>query len=53
VADIQEGNLVAGNNAVLTWDGKDDSGAVVPAGAYLYKIEVGEKAFTGTVVIAR
>ena len=53
VADLQEGNLVAGDNTVMTWDGKDGSGAVVPGGAYLYKIEIGERVFTGTIAVAR
>ncbi len=37
----------------LVWDGKDDRGNVVPMGVYLYKISIGDKNATGTVVVAR
>jgi fibronectin type 3 domain-containing protein len=42
-----------GVGTTLIWDGKDTSGSVVPAGAYLYKIEGEGKTFTGTVAVAR
>jgi gliding motility-associated-like protein len=42
-----------GIGTTLTWDGKDDSGNVVPGGAYLYKITGEGKSFTGTVGVAR
>jgi len=38
---------------VLTWDGKDDSGMPVTGGAYLYKVQIGDQNFTGSVVVAR
>jgi len=37
----------------LVWDGKDGRGNVVSRGIYLYKVSLGEKNVTGTVVVAR
>jgi hypothetical protein len=37
----------------LVWDGRDDQGAVVPSGVYLYKISTSDEKVTGTVVVAR
>ncbi len=37
----------------LVWDGRDDQGAIVPSGIYLYKISTTEEKVTGTVVVAR
>jgi gliding motility-associated-like protein len=42
-----------GIGTTLIWDGKDSSGAVVPGGAYMYKIKGEGKTFTGTVGVAR
>jgi hypothetical protein len=42
-----------GIGTTLIWDGKDTSGAVVPGGAYMYKIKGEGKTFTGTVGVAR
>ncbi len=42
-----------GIGTTLIWDGKDSSGAVVPGGAYIYKIKGEGKTFTGTVGVAR
>jgi flagellar hook assembly protein FlgD len=53
VADLQESNIFAGDNSVLTWDGKDNSGSVVPAGVYIYKVKVADMTYTGTVIVAR
>lgn len=53
VAAAKKIDIIEGNNTVLSWDGKDDSGAVVTGGVYLYKIEIGDKTFTGTVAVAR
>lgn len=53
IADTKRSDLFAGPNSVMTWDGKDDSGSVVAGGVYLYKVEVGEKTFTGSVSVAR
>lgn len=40
-------------NTELTWDGRYDDGRIVPRGVYIYKIKIGEKIFTGTVIIAK
>ncbi len=53
VADAKKIDSFLGNSSVLAWDGTDDSGAVVQGGVYLYKIEIGDKTFTGTVAVAR
>lgn len=44
---------IANNETVLSWDGKDESGSVVTSGIYLYRIEIGNKVITGTVVVTR
>ena len=53
ISDVKKSDIFAGNNTVLTWDGKDDDGSVVTGGVYIYKIEIGDKVFTGTVAVAR
>jgi hypothetical protein len=48
--------LSAGPNpdSTLQWDGKDSSGRPVPAGIYLYQVDIsGSSPMTGTVVVAR
>jgi len=48
--------LTAGPNpdSTLQWDGKDSSGRPVPAGIYLYEVDIsGSSPITGTVVVAR
>lgn len=37
----------------LIWDGKDSDGNLVRKGIYIYQIDAGNKAFNGTVVVAR
>ena len=46
------GGLPAGRNWV-SWDGHDQSGAPVPAGAYVYRVQAGASFATGKLVIAR
>ena len=46
-----DGNSPTANS--LVWDGRDNRGAVVPSGVYLYKIQAGKETQTGTVVVAR
>ncbi len=40
-------------NNELVWDGKYENGEYVKKGVYIYKIKVGEKIFTGTVIVAK
>jgi len=37
----------------LYWDGRDSNGSMARGGIYLYKIDVEQRAFTGSVVLAR
>ncbi len=37
----------------IEWDGKDDSGASLPSGVYLVRLDGGDRVFTGKVVLAR
>jgi hypothetical protein len=41
------------NDTWLTWDGRDENGNIMPAGIYVYMIEIGKNRATGTVVVAR
>ena len=53
------GGFVAGmkpgpvQDASLVWDGKDDKGRAAPMGVYIYKVTIGGRSTTGTVVVAR
>ena len=38
-------NVNAGNHSVV-WDGKDNSGNMLSAGAYIYKLETGNQALS-------
>jgi photosystem II stability/assembly factor-like uncharacterized protein len=42
----------AGAEESLTWDGRDRSGARVPAGAYFLRLEIGATVMTGRIVVA-
>ncbi len=53
VADVRESTVFMLNRTILVWDGKDESGSVVNAGIYIYKVQVGNDAFTGTVGVVR
>lgn len=54
VADLVDSGIISGTGTTLMkWDGRDDSGAVVPGGVYLYKIEAGDRRLTGLVGVAR
>lgn len=37
----------------IEWDGRDDSGASLPSGVYLVRLDGGDRAFTGKVVLTR
>jgi hypothetical protein len=40
-------------DSTLQWDGKTDSGSVVPSGIYIYQINASGERASGTVVVAR
>lgn len=46
-------NLESESSNIMFWNGKDQSGAAVKGGIYLYQIEAGEEIITGTVVVAK
>jgi hypothetical protein len=48
-------NLSAGPDPISTlqWNGKSESGTVVPAGIYIYQLKVDGSTVNGTVVVAR
>jgi len=56
VTGAKVASLSAGPNpdSTLQWDGKDSAGRIVPAGVYLYEVDIsGSSPVTGTVVVAR
>jgi hypothetical protein len=53
VVDLQIGSFYTGIHTLLVWDGRDESGAVVGSGIYIYKVDVGDNHFTGTVAVLR
>nr|MDA3792113.1 hypothetical protein [Elusimicrobiota bacterium] len=62
VSSMERGssNNIGSSAGSLIWRGKDSSGGYVPAGVYLYIIEVtgseagsGKRAVSGTVIVAR
>jgi hypothetical protein len=54
ITGIKVGTLRPGNDpGTMTWDGKTDSGSVVPSGIYIYQIDAGGEKANGTVVVAR
>lgn len=46
-------NLDSESAGVMFWNGKDQNGAFVKGGVYLYQIEASDKVLTGTVVVAK
>ncbi|OGR86086.1 MAG: hypothetical protein A3A86_00795 [Elusimicrobia bacterium RIFCSPLOWO2_01_FULL_60_11] len=52
VSDLKTTDLFGGDT-VLYWDGTDTAGAVVTGGYYIYKLDVGDRSFSGTVAVAR
>ncbi len=52
VADLRTTDLFGGDT-VLFWDGTDSNGATVAGGFYIYKVEVGDRKFSGAVAVAR
>jgi hypothetical protein len=52
IATIKGGILNPGNHE-LTWNGVDNRGNPVASGAYLYRIEAGERALTGKMMLLK
>jgi flagellar basal-body rod modification protein FlgD len=52
IAQLYDGERAAGA-FVTTWDGRDSSGAPVPAGLYLLRLDDGRSTRTRTVVVVR
>lgn len=52
VRTVVNGELAAGQHAI-DWDGRDDDGRGLPAGAYFYQMSTASGSRTGRVVIAR
>jgi len=46
-------NLESEGANIMFWNGKDQSGALVRGGVYLYQMEATDKVITGTVVVAK
>lgn len=46
-------NLDLESAGVMYWNGKDQGGAFVKGGVYLYQLEASNKVLTGTVVVAK
>jgi len=52
VRDLSADGLAPTTNS-LVWDGRNTQGNIVPSGVYVYKLQAGGHALTGTVVVAR
>jgi hypothetical protein len=46
-------NLEREGDNVMLWDGRDNTGAIVKGGVYIYQIEAGRKVMSGTIVVAK
>lgn len=46
-------NLDSQTSTLMYWNGKDQNGARVKGGVYLYQLEASDKVLTGTVVVAK
>lgn len=53
IATLLQPTQTPGIGTTLSWGGKDSSGAVVPSGLYVYRIQGDGKIITGTVSVAR
>ena len=53
IAALPDSTQTIGGGTRLEWSGHDSSGAVVPSGLYMYKLEGEGKAITGTISVAR
>ena len=52
VRELASGDIGAGLHEVL-WNGRDNRGASVGSGIYLYRLEVGRERFTGKMVMVK
>ena len=52
VRDLVMDSMSPTSNSIV-WNGRDNQGAVVRSGVYIYKITSGKEKVTGTVVVAR
>jgi flagellar hook assembly protein FlgD len=52
IASLAHREMSAGSHEI-TWDGRDDSGRVVPPGVYFCRIETGLRIETSRIVIVR
>jgi flagellar hook assembly protein FlgD len=46
-------NLDSESAGIMFWNGRNQSGAMVKAGIYIYQVEAGDNVLTGTVVVAK
>lgn len=44
---------VAAGWTELTWDGRDDAGRALPAGAYFYRLELGDRTLNRKLLLRR
>jgi DNA-binding beta-propeller fold protein YncE len=52
VRQLGRGVLAAGRHEAI-WDGRDDAGATVGAGIYLYRLEYGDRKLSGKMVLVK
>ena len=52
VRKLFAGTLQPGRHSFM-WDGKDDAGRVVPSGAYLYRLGVGDRSITRKMLLVK
>lgn len=53
IVNLVKGNAPAGNNYSLKWNGTDNEGNPVSPGAYIYRVSVDGKQYTGKMIINR
>ena len=42
VRSLQKGEMISAGRHTIVWDGRDESGRMLPSGAYLYRISAGD-----------
>lgn len=53
VASLRMPHSTTETQTTLVWEGRDDAGAAVPSGEYVYRLKGEGKSFTGLVAVAR